>query len=175
MEPGATAGFKLARTYPCGQRVVPQSGQNNLVANCNIEKPITNNCSDVEVPLKGSIRRKVGLSDGVYVRGVLEGIEILFTADTGASKTVLASRLYNKLDVINRPKLVKSNCLKGAGGAPLNEVGKGVFRMKIGSLKLNTEMVVADIEDDSLLGVDVLQNNKDLRVCRKHAKSISCK
>lgn len=105
-----------------------------------------------------ALRRKAGLCDGIYIRGSIQGIPTVLTADTGASRTVLSIRFFNKIEDKNRPTLEKSNMLKGAGGAPLNESGKGVFSLQMGSLSLQQEMVVADIEDDCLLGIDVLQN-----------------
>ena len=35
---------------------------------------------------------------------------------------------------------------------------KGLFQLKLGPVKIKTEAIVVDIEDDGLLGVDVLQN-----------------
>ena len=39
----------------------------------------------------------------------------------------------------------------------INELGKGEFTIKLGPVSLQVEAVVAEIEDDGLLGVDVLQ------------------
>ena len=97
----------------------------------------------------------------MYIKGEVEGIPVIFTADTGASATVLSTKLYDKLCEDKKPTLKKSFCLSGAGGVPLNELGKAVFNFKLDNLKLDCEMIVADIEDECLLGVDVLQNGKN--------------
>jgi hypothetical protein len=34
----------------------------------------------------------------------------------------------------------------------LTELGKGVFTIKLGKLTLDSEVIIADIEDDALLG-----------------------
>ena len=51
--------------------------------------------------------------------------------------------------------------MSGAGGARLKELGKGSFSIELGSLKLQREIIVAKIEDDALLGIDILQNESD--------------
>ena len=54
----------------------------------------------------------------------------------------------------------KSISLVGASGKPLKEYGKGKFNIKLGELSLLVDAVVADIEDDGLLGVGVLQKQQ---------------
>ena len=82
-----------------------------------------------------------------------------FTADTGATKTIISDRVYNKIDPINRPELAKTSCLTGAGGTPISEMGKAVFSIHLGPVTLRKEVIVAEIEDEGLLGIDVLQND----------------
>ena len=106
------------------------------------------------------IRRKRELCPGIYIKGEVENIPITFTADTGASATVLATKVYNRLAEDRRPVLKSSACLSGAGGCPLNELGKAEFNFKLDTLELRGEMVVADIEDECLVGVDILQNSQ---------------
>ncbi|XP_053395476.1 uncharacterized protein LOC128555819 [Mercenaria mercenaria] len=135
------------RTYPRGQREVQNFGQ---------QKP------EVRDTLRPTaLRRKAGLCDGIYIRGIIQGTPVVLTADTGASETVLSARFFNRLDEENRPEFEVSNLLKGAGGAPLNELGKGTFSLQMGPLIMQQEMVVADIEDDCLLGIDVQQNENN--------------
>jgi hypothetical protein len=40
----------------------------------------------------------------------------------------------------------------------LTELGKGVFTIKLGKLTLDSEVIIAEIEDDALLGLDILTN-----------------
>ena len=48
----------------------------------------------------------------------------------------------------------------GAGGVSIRELGKGTFTLQLGPVSMQTEAIVAEIDDDGLLGVDVLQNGK---------------
>ena len=105
-----------------------------------------------------SVKQKQKLPDGIYLNGAIEDLPVIFTADTGASKTVISSRIYGKIPIQKRPKLIESPRLVGPGGISLGEKGKAVFNIKLGSMQLNIEAIVAEIEDDGLLGIDVLQN-----------------
>ena len=105
-----------------------------------------------------SIRATRKLPDGVYIRGSVQGYPFLFTTDTGASKTIISKRIYDTMREDDRPQLGKSSKLVGASGNEIHGQGKGLFSIKLGTVQLETEAIVADIDDDGLLGVDVLQN-----------------
>ena len=104
--------------------------------------------------------KNIQKSTGVYVEGYVENIRLLFTADTGASQTLMSKRLYDKIPPLQRPSLSKSVRLVGASGKPLKEYGKGKFNIRLGDLSLYADIVVAEIEDDGLLGVDILQKQQ---------------
>ena len=108
-----------------------------------------------------SIKATRKLPDGIYIRGTIQGYPLLFTTDTGASKTVLSKRVYDAMRHEDKPSLVKCPKLVGTGGTAINEQGKGNFKLKLGPVSMHIEMIVADIDDDGLLGVDVLQNAED--------------
>jgi hypothetical protein len=46
----------------------------------------------------------------------------------------------------------KSNTLASADGKPLQELGKAIFDIQLGDLNFDIELIVADIEDEALLG-----------------------
>ena len=96
------------------------------------------------------------LADGVYIKGSINGERVTFTMDTGASHTIISKRVFNRIPDDLRPKLVKTSSLIGAGGAPINELGKAEFELILGPLELQKDVIVADIEDDALLGFDIL-------------------
>ena len=95
---------------------------------------------------------------GVYLEGQVDTIPVLFTADTGASRTILSDRVYNKIPSKQRPKLKKKMYLKTASGDPLTSLGEATFEIQLGQLKFKQPMIVAHIEDDVLLGIDVLHD-----------------
>ena len=82
----------------------------------------------------------------------------MFTADTGASRTIISRQFYEEMAQEDKPILSKTSKLVGASGVTINELGKGTFYMELGPVKLEIEAIVAEIEDEGLLGVDVSQN-----------------
>ena len=108
-----------------------------------------------------SIKHVRKLPDGVYIRGSVQGYPVLLTADTGASKTVISKRLYEAMRPEDKPKLEKSSKLIRAGGTAIRELGKGEFKIQLGPVDLRVEAVVAEIDDDGLIGVDVLQSRRN--------------
>ena len=108
-----------------------------------------------------SVRHVRKLPDGIYVRGSVQGYPVILTADTGASKTILSKRVYESMRPEERPPLRKACKLIGAGGTTINELGEGEFTIQLGTVSLQVEAVVAEIDDDGLLGVDVLQSNSN--------------
>ena len=96
----------------------------------------------------------------MYIKGEVCGKPITFTMHTGAPKTVIASRVYNSLDVREKPELVKAHYLVRAGGTPLQDCGVAEFTIMLGPLEILVEAAVADVEDDALLGYDVLRGSE---------------
>ena len=58
----------------------------------------------------------------------------------------------------DRLQLGKSSKLVGASCDEIHGQRKSLFSIKLGTVQLETEAIVADIDDNGLLGVDVLQN-----------------
>ncbi|CAC5411476.1 unnamed protein product [Mytilus coruscus] len=100
------------------------------------------------------------MPDGIYVKGFIEVVDVIFTADTGACKTVLSEKIFNKIPLLQRPKLRKTSPLTGASGESVKLLGKANFNIILGSLEIVAEIVVANIEDQCLLGIDILQGQQ---------------
>ena len=52
-----------------------------------------------------SIKVTRRLPDGIYVRGSAQGYPMLFTTDTGASKTIISRRIFESMSAEDKPKL----------------------------------------------------------------------
>ena len=115
--------------------------------------------ADAEVQI--TTGRKVSQYHGVYVEARIEGVNLNFTADTGATRTIISNRIYNLIPENIRPQLTRvSSPLTGAGGNTITEVGKADFTIELGPLSLKREIIVAEIADEGLLGIDILQNEE---------------
>ena len=106
------------------------------------------------------VKKKIPKSHGAYIKGKIQDQPIIFTVDTGASRTVLSTNFFNKIKS-KKPTLTKSSSLSGAGGVPLVELGQAVFSLQLGALKFDKELIIAEIEDECLLGMDILQNDTE--------------
>jgi len=57
--------------------------------------------------------------------------------------------------------LVNAGKLTGSNGVPLVQYGKGFFALSMSSLKIEKEIIVADVKDEGLLGIDILQDENN--------------
>lgn len=105
------------------------------------------------------ISKRIPSVDGVYIEGKVNGFDVHITTYTGASNTLLSYKVYEQLKEFNRPKLQGKSRLRGANGNTIHVYGKGTFELQLGSLILKKNLLVADIQDEVLLGVDILQNS----------------
>ena len=69
--------------------------------------------------------------------------------------------MFESIRPADRPVLSRASKLIGAGGTTITNLGKGEFTVHLGTVKLEVEAIVADIDDDGLLGVDVLQSKSN--------------
>ena len=93
------------------------------------------------------------------MEGYIENVRILFTADTGATRTIISKRIFDRIPRKDKPRLVKAPDLVGPGGKPLLMYGKTNCKLTLGDLTLDVEVIVAEIDDEGLLGIDVLQKH----------------
>lgn len=107
-----------------------------------------------------TVGRQRRQSEGVYVKGKIHGIHGTFTIDTGASRTVLSEEICLKILETRRPPLTKSSILVGADGNPLVELGTALFYIHLGTVEFEKELVVAQFDDEVLLGLDILMMGK---------------
>ncbi len=81
----------------------------------------------------------------------------MFTIDTGATNTILSTRVYERIPKMLRPNLIPGGSVPSAAdGRRLDHKGSATFELCLGNLCLRTRVDVADIADDVLLGADVL-------------------
>ena len=87
----------------------------------------------------------------------MNGFPVTFTADTGAKRTIVSTRVFKQINPHACPVVYKTDRLVGAGGAPIKDVGQTKLDISLGPLQVTRDIMVADIEDDALLGYDILK------------------
>jgi hypothetical protein len=71
-------------------------------------------------------------------RASSQGIKVTFSADTGAARTVISSKLF-RIPNSKKPRLERSSASASVNGQPLTEMGKAVINITLGNLTLNSE------------------------------------
>ena len=61
---------------------------------------------------------------------------MLFTTDTGASKTIISRRIFESMSAEDKLKLSGASKLIGACGTQIKELGKGLFLLKLGPVSI---------------------------------------
>jgi hypothetical protein len=75
----------------------------------------------IAIPLKflDVVGRQAMRSDGVYVDGSIQGIKVTFTADTGAARTVISTKLFRKIPNSKKPRSGSEPNLLNRGLSPI--------------------------------------------------------
>ena len=98
------------------------------------------------------------ISDLLQVKVKVDGLDIMALIDTGASNTLIRSRVIKtKINCINKEKSIT-----GIGGHRLKVMGEKMLSIDIGGNELEWKCLVMDndIGHDMILGNDFLRHNK---------------
>ena len=96
---------------------------------------------------------------GLYVHGVLAGKELQLLIDSGASVSILSSKVYHSLARL-KPELFGSSRkrLVTADGNSCDVEGSVVLKVAIGKEIFDLEFVVANVTDQAILGMPALSH-----------------
>ena len=128
----------------------------------------------IEVSDRGAeaVRRKLPKCSGVYIQGQVCGIPVWYTVDTGASRTIVSKRILGKIPEERSPEIKSDQQapLEQADGNPLQIDGTALMTLQLGEhMLIDKEVLVADIKDDVLLGMDIGEN-MDVVTSERHVK-----
>lgn len=96
------------------------------------------------------------VNEGVHLTGMINGLRVNFTVDSGAGRIVISEKTLNRLSENRKPLLKKSIELCNCSGEPLREIGKVNFDIEIGSFTFMRDIIVAGVADERFLGMDML-------------------
>ena len=105
---------------------------------------------------------------GSYVLGKIQGMGCVMTVDTACTQTIVSKQMYYRIPRGKHPKLEGRGVLAQAGNnaPPIEVLGRGIFTLQLGPLKLTPRLVVvADISDQVLLGDNLLREDPALGPC----------
>lgn len=99
-------------------------------------------------------------NDGLFIKSTIFGNSVDCLIDTGATTSVLHSKVFLRLPEEKRPQLNR-NCgdLRVADGEIIVPMGMATFPLRIDDKIYHCRMIVADIESPAVLGYDFLKDN----------------
>ena len=118
------------------------------------------------------MRRNWSKEEGYFICALLDNMPITFLIDTGSNVTILSKEMLQKLPSETNT-LVEPSTLKmlTVTGEVTPFLGKMDLNLTIGTQKLKHNVLIADIENDGILGMDFLTAHKcDLMLTRKLMK-----
>ena len=77
---------------------------------------------------------------------------MVFTIDTGASKTIISDWVYKSIPSANMPILNKTTGFTEASGQPLSQLSTAEFTITLDGNQFKADIIVANIEDVVYLG-----------------------
>lgn len=93
----------------------------------------------------------------MYISGSVNGVKVNFVVDTGAERTVVSKKVFDKINKTEQPALVKRGKLMHAGGQAMTVYGQCKMSITLDQVNIYNEVVIADIKDEVLLGMDILK------------------
>lgn len=152
-------GGKLSRGHASGQGQAPVHIEPDQLVDNDCEFVNTDELDLEEII---SISRSQPRSDGVYIDGMMEGVETLITVDTGASRTLISKHLFDQIPQHRRPEVQRDQArrtIRTADGNTMRDHGTATVELSLAGLTVTGPFIIADISDDVLLGGDLLQKD----------------
>ncbi|CAC5399826.1 unnamed protein product [Mytilus coruscus] len=100
---------------------------------------------------------------GMFVELSIQDVPVKFVVDTGATLTLVSTRVYDLIPDLCRPHLSETRSqIKSVCDKYLSLRGTGSFTLDFGKEKFTSEAVVTDLQVDGILGLDFMKKNKCL-------------
>ena len=115
------------------------------------------------------MRRNWCIEEGYFVCVTIQNLPVTFLIDTGSNITILSRNLMERLppDVTSSVQPTKTKMLTVTGEVT-SFLGKTEKELSIGKQKIKHTLLVADIENEGILGMDFLKAHKcDLVLTRQ--------
>ena len=100
--------------------------------------------------------------NGSYILGQLQDLDCIYTVDSGAGESIVSIDMYNRIPESRRPALKQCNVeAEGASGEAIRIYGKGLFKLKLGPVEIERDLLVGSINDEVIFGDNLLRLDKD--------------
>ena len=93
----------------------------------------------------------------LYLPGFLRGSRVVWLIDTGAARSVLSFKAYNSLPASVKFSLISANSpIALANGQQAKTYAVGDVVVRLGNSEFRMHVIVAEVEDKDILGMDFL-------------------
>ncbi|CAC5404356.1 unnamed protein product [Mytilus coruscus] len=100
---------------------------------------------------------------GMFVELSIQDVPVKFVVDTGATLTLVSTRVYDLIPDLYRPHMSEAQSqIKSVCDNYLSLRGKGCFKLDFGKEEFISEAVVTDLQVDGVLDLDFMKKNKCL-------------
>ena len=94
---------------------------------------------------------------GLYLPGFIDGTRVMWLIDTGAARSILSFKIYNSLPASVKFSLSSTNsAIALADGKQAKTHGLGHVVVRLGTRDFQMPVIVAEVEDEGILGMDFL-------------------
>ena len=110
---------------------------------------------------EGTHHLRVTKDNGIYIPGKVETLPVEWLVDTGCTTTIVGSKIYNALSTEDQPTLEEfEGELTSVDGSLVKVLGRATFNIQIGTKSVRHRVIVAEVVNQGILGVDFLQEHK---------------
>lgn len=96
---------------------------------------------------------------GMYVKALIHSVNTNLLVDTGATLSVLSSRVYETIK--SKPVLFHTDqVVSSASGTNLTVLGKTLININMGDTTYTQEVIVTDLSVDGVIGLDFMKKYK---------------
>ena len=157
--------IKLRKCYKCGSTEHFRRDCPRIQRNQHVDKAVgtRSNCSRDD---------KSADDTELYVSMLVNGIPTRFLVDTGATVSLLSRTAYDRMDKANETSTGVDGEVVSTNDTPVKVFGQTSVQLKIGDEAWTQDLIIADIHEDGILGMDFLLKHKCIINLQTRAISI---
>ena len=98
-------------------------------------------------------------SFGLFLTACINGKPLSCLVDTGATLSIISSRAWEAMDISSSTLTTFEQVISNASGSPIEVKGKTRVQIKVSKSTCNMDVIIADIDNEAILGLDYLKRN----------------
>ena len=109
-----------------------------------------------EAEMKHKLR--VTKDSGIFIQGKVETMPIEWLVDTGCTTTIISAKIFDAIQPDEQPRVLQYDGeLTSVDGSTVTVKGQALINIMIGAKLFQHNVLVADVTNQGILGIDFLQ------------------